>query len=194
MTETTTEDLRSFVTFALAMKPNIRFQRQSDDVGPALSLTISAEEFESDADAELEAKYASLEPLMEKYRPLRSFLQSVIHSKESTATCTPITSFKPGTEYRLVRISEAQFEVAKEVASKLDLIHVLWEADYSAEAGREVDNLHQYLASQRELLTGDFKGVKFSDAAATYGSDRLAAADEDCSGAVIFVVIEIFLI
>ncbi|MEU4674536.1 hypothetical protein AB0F91_42915 [Amycolatopsis sp. NPDC023774] len=194
MTETLSEDLRSFVTFALAMKPAIRFQRQPDNAGPALTMTISAEASRADADVDVEAKLASLEPIMEKYRPLRPYLQSLIDSRESATTCTPITTFKPEVEYRLVRISQAQFEVAKEVASKLDLIHVFRETGYSEEAGREYDKLHAYLADRRQLLIGDFKGVTFSDAVATYGSDRLAAADEDCSGLVIFVVIEIFLV
>ncbi|MFC9498446.1 hypothetical protein [Streptomyces sp. NPDC056982] len=194
MSETITEDLRSFVSFALAMKPDIRFQRQQDDVGPALTLNISADGGESAGEAESEVWYASLEPLMEKYQPLRPILQSAIGPKESITTCTPITSFKPGTEYRLIRISQAQFEVAKEVASKLDLIQVLREGGYSAEAGQEFDKLHEYLAGQRQLLIGDFKGIKFSDAVATYGADRLARADADCSGAVIFVAVEIFLV
>ncbi|GAA2767459.1 hypothetical protein GCM10010103_65010 [Streptomyces paradoxus] len=193
MSETITEDLRSFVSFALAMKPEIRFQRQQDDVGPALTMTISAEESESAGEAENEAWYASLEPLMEKYQPLRPILQSVIDSKESITTCTPITSFKPGMEYRLVRISQTQFEVAQEVASKLDLIQVLREGGYSAEAGQEFDRLQDYLAEKRQLLIGDFKGIKFSDAVATYGADRLASADADCSGAVIFVLAEAFI-
>jgi hypothetical protein len=130
---------------------------------------------------------------MEKYRPLRPFLQSIIASEESTTTCTPITSFQANTEYRLVRISQGQFEVAKEVAAKLDLIHVLREAGHAEEAGGEYDKLHEYLGNRRQLLMGDFKGVRFSDAVASYGADRLAAADDDCSGLVIFIVIEIFI-
>jgi hypothetical protein len=193
MAETLSEELRSFVTFALAMKPDVRFQRQPDDRGPTLTLTISAAEAETDADAEVEAKFASLEPIMEKYRPLRPYLQSLIDAKESTTTCTPITSFRPDVEYRLIRISQGQFEVAKQVASQLDRIQVLREAGYSAQAGGEYDKLHEYLADRRQLLIGDFKGVRFSDAVATYGADRLAAADDDCSGLVIFVVIEIFI-
>src|SRR5690349_15394866 len=158
------EDLRSFVTFALAMKPNVRFQRQPDRVGPSVTMSVTAESSGDDADRDMSNKFSDLESIMEKYRPLRPFLQSIIASEESTTTCTPITSFQANTEYRLVRISQGQFEVAKEVAAKLDLIHVLREAGHAEEAGGEYDKLHEYLGNRRQLLMGDFKGVRFADA------------------------------
>lgn len=189
--ETLSEDLRSFITFALAMKPDVRFQRQPDKTGPALTLSISAEERKDDT--RIEEKLSGLEPLMEKYRPLRPFLHSVIDTEESTQTCTPITSFKPGVEYRLVQINQAQFDVAKQVAGRLDRIHVLHESGYLKEAEQEYGALDEYLVDQRARLIGDFKNVRFSDAVATFGADRLAAAEVDCSGLVIFIVIEIFI-
>jgi hypothetical protein len=187
-TQTLADDVRSFVTFALAMKPDVVIHRRADDDGPRMTLTISAEE------AEEEAKIASLEPIMEKYRPLRSYLNALIDSDETIATTKPTTNFQPGLDYRLFRISEAQFQVAKELALRLDRIHVLHDTEYVAEASREYDGLHEYLTGQRQALIGEFKGVTFSNAVATYGSDRLAAAaDDDCSGLVIFIVIEIFI-
>lgn len=187
-TQAISDDVRSFVSFALAMKPGVVMHRKADDDGPRLSLTISAEEVDA------EAKIASLEPIMEKYRPLRSYLNAMMDSKETVSTCNPTTNFTPGVGYRLVRISQGQFEVAKELATRLDRIHVLHGAGYSNEASKEYDGLHEYLAQQRQALIGDFKGIGFSDAVATYGADRLAAAaDEDCSGLVIFIVIEIFI-
>ncbi|MEO8282595.1 MAG: hypothetical protein ABI568_04195 [Pseudarthrobacter sp.] len=186
--ETLSKDLRSFITFALAMKPDVRFQRQPDKNGPALTLSISAEESK-----DIEEKLSGLEPLMEKYRPLRRFLHSATDAEESTQTCTPITSFKPGVDYHLVRISQAQFDVAKQVAGRLDRIHVLHESGYLEEAEKEYGALDEYLTDQRARLIGDFKNVRFSDAVATFGADRLAAADDDCSGLVIFIVIEIFI-
>jgi len=191
MTETQTlaDDVRSFVTFALAMKPGVVMESKGDHGAPRMSLSISAEE------AEAEAKIASLELIMERYRPLRSYLNAMLDSNETVTNCTPTTNFRPGVEYRLDRISNAQFQVAKELASKLDRIHVLHEAGYPGEASREYDALNEYLAKQRQALIGDFKGVQFSDAVATYGTDRHGVRPDiggDCT-VVVFILVEILI-
>jgi hypothetical protein len=190
MTETKSlaEDVRSFITFALAMKPGVVMHTKTDHGAPRMSLTISAER------AEVEEKVASLEPLMEKYRPLRSYLNALRDSEETVESCVATTTFTPGVEYRLVRIPQEQFVVAKELATRLDRIHVLNEGGYSEEANSEYDALQQYLANQREILIGDFKGLKFSDAVATYGADHMTITpDDSCVGVIKFIIIEIFI-
>jgi hypothetical protein len=170
------------------MKPDLVLHRRADDDGPRMTLTIASER------AQTEAKIASLEPLMEKYRPLRAYLNALSDSIEPFANTKPTTNFKPGVEYQLIRIPQAQFQVAKELAARLDRIQVLHDAGYVEEASKEYDSLYDYTAKPREELVGEFRGVKFSNAVATFGADRLALrADEDCSGVVIFIVIEIFV-
>jgi hypothetical protein len=185
-TQALADDVRSFVAFALAMKPGVVMQTREDENAPRMSLTISTEE------AEAEAKIASLEPLMERYRPLRSFLNALRDSTESVNDDVT-TNFRPGVEYQLHRISDAQFRVAKELASRLDRIHVLHEAGYPGEASREHDAFNQYLGEQRRALIGDFTGVQFTDAIANYGADRVVNPDNNCA-AVVFVIIEIYLV
>lgn len=200
MTEALADDVRSFISFALAMKPAVVVNRRADAGGPSMTLTLSPVEATTE-EANARAGIAGLEPLMEKYRPLRPYLVgiteadggAVTDSGNVVATCEPTTYFKPGVEYRLVRIPAEQYSAARELATRLDRIHVLDEANYTAEAVKEYDALQEYLKQQRETLVGEFKGITFNDPVPAYGADRLAAADNDCGGLVIFIVIEIFI-
>jgi hypothetical protein len=188
MAETLSQELRSFVTFALALKPALTMHRTADDRGPDLTLTISSN------DQLREAEIASLEPLMAKYRPLKSFLDAIMNTDESVATCRPITNFEPNVHHRLIRITEEQFRISKEVATRLSRINVAHAANDLSVAKKEYDDFHQYLTKQRAALVGEFRGIQFTDAVASYGAGRdLRRADDDCSGLVIFVVIEIFV-
>jgi hypothetical protein len=182
-----TQELRSFVTFALALKPALTMHRKADTGGPNLTLTISA------SDQPGEAEIASLEPLMARYKPLKSYLDAILNSNESVATCQPTSNFEPNVHYRLVRISGEQYRIAKEVATRLDRIHGAQEAKDSAVAKKEYDSFHEYLGQQRAALVGEFKGIQLTKAVASYGVGRGAVYDDDCSGLVIFVVIEIFI-
>jgi hypothetical protein len=189
MAENLSQELRSFVTFALAMKPALTLHRKADDRGPDLTLTISSNE------QQREAEIASLEPLMAKYKPLKSFLDAIANTDESVATCQPTTNFEANVHHRLVRITQDQYRIAKEVASSLNRIYVAQEAKDYGTAKKEYDHFHEYLAKQRSALVGEFRGVQFTDAVASYGAGGMARrrADDDCSGLVIFIIIEIFI-
>jgi hypothetical protein len=187
MDDTISQELRSFVTFALAMKPALTMHRKPDTHGPNLTLTISTNERSG------ETEIASLEPLMAKYKPLKSYLDAIRNSDESVTSCKPTSNFDPNVHYRLIRVTEDQYRVAKEVAARLDRIHAAHEANDLNTARREYDDFHQYLTRQRATLVGEFKGIELTNAVASYGIDRLAAYDDDCSGLVIFIVIEIFI-
>jgi hypothetical protein len=186
MADTVSQDLRSFVTFALAMKPALTMHRKPDTHGPNLTLTISADDRLS------ETEIASLEPLMAKYKPLKSYLDAIVNSGESITTCRPTSNFEPNVHYRLIRITGEQYRIAKEVATRLDRIHAAQEAKDPSGAKREYDSFHQYLVQQRAALVGDFQGVQFTNAVASYGVGSVLA-DDDCSGLVIFIVVEIFI-
>jgi len=188
MAEPSTDQLRSFVTFALAMKPAVIMHRKADERGPDLTLKIST------SDQLQEAEIASLEPLMAKYQPLKSVLDAIMNTDESVATCRPTTNFEPMVHHRLIRIPEQQFRIAKEVATRLSRINASYVANDLSTAKQEYDEFHNYLTKQRAALVGEFQGIQFSDAVASYGGGRdLARADDDCSGLVIFIVIEIFI-
>ena len=184
--EALSQDIRSFVTFALAMKPAVTMRRKADTNGPLMTLTISPSE------QQRESEIASLEPLMAKYKPLKSYLDAIIDSDESVATCRPTTNFEPNVHHRLIRITDQQFKVAKEVAKSLDRIHAAHASNDHQAAKKEYDEFHRYVSKERAALVGEFRGVQFSDAVASYGVSRVAA-DDDCSGLVIFIVIEIFI-
>jgi hypothetical protein len=187
MVEDLSSELRSFVTFALAMKPALTIHRKADTHGPNLTLTISTNDKLS------ETELASLEPLMAKYKPLKSYLDAVRNSDESITSCKPTSNFDPNVHYRLIRITGEQYRITKEVAGRLDRIHVAHAANDLNTAKKEYDSFHQFLTQQRGALVGDFKGIELTNAVASYGVDRVAAYDDDCSGLVIFVVIEIFI-
>ena len=186
MVENLSQEVRSFVTFALAMKPALTLHRKADTHGPNLTLTVSVNDQLSEAEIE------SLEPIMAKYKPLKSYLDAIVNSHELVATCKPTTNFEPNVHYRLIRITEEEYRIAKEVATRLDRIHVEHAAGELDKAKKEYDELHRHLTEQRAALVGEFRGIRFSNGAASYGVGRISA-DEDCSGAVIFVVIEVFI-
>lgn len=200
MTETLADDVRSFITFALAMKPTVVVNRRADAGGPSMTLTLSPTPAAAGKGA-ARAGLAELEPLMEKYRPLRPYLVGITEADGGAvtdpgavvATCEPTTYFKPGVDYRLVRIPAEQYRAARELATRLDRIHVLDEANYTAEAVKEYEALQEYLKERRTTLVGEFEDITFTDPVPAYGADRLAAADNDCGGLVIFIVIEIFI-
>lgn len=191
------DEVRSFVTFALASKPSLSIHRRTRGSVPDTTLTIATKRASVGSDA-----YTDIDALLAKYESARPYLKNIVESMESIATCTPTVSFEPGVDYALIRISEGQFRLARELASRLEVVREARESG-DAEAFRElVESLQSYIAEQRAALVGEFVGTEFSDAeitfgreaVAAYGADRVATADANCSGAVIFVVIEIFLV
>ena len=80
-----------------------------------------------------------------------------------------------------------------EVANRLNRIDAAHTAKDHNTTKREYDSFHEYLAQERAHMIGEFRGVQFTDAVASYGIDRVARYDDDCSGLVVFIVIEIFI-
>ena len=95
---------RSFVTFALAMKPALTIHRKADTRGPNITLTVSA----NDHPGEL-TEIASLEPLMAKYRGLKSYLDAIRNSEEVDHNLRAKSNFETNVHYRLIRITGAQY-------------------------------------------------------------------------------------
>jgi hypothetical protein len=180
------QEVRSFVTFALAMKPALVVHRKPDTHGPDMTLAISVNDGLSKPEIE------SLEPIMAKYRPMKSYLHAVINSGEAVSNCKPTTNFEPNVHYRMIRITDGQYRITKEVAARLDRIETTHRGGNLVEAKKEYDEFHQYLSEQRAAMLGEFRGIQFNGAVASYGVGRVNA-DDDCSGAVIFVIIEIFI-
>lgn len=180
------KELRGFVTFALGMKPVLVMNRTGEE-GADLTLTISAGERVVDEEV------ASLEPLMARYELLKPALDAIRNTKESVATCKPTSHFEPNVHYRLIRVTEQQYRIAKEVAARLDRIHAARVEEDDESAQREYDDFHRYLGKERAALIGEFQRVHFSNAEVSFGANRLAAADDDCSGVVIFIIIEVFI-
>ena len=162
MAESLSQNFRSFIAVALALKPALKMHSHTG--GANATLTISATEQLS------ETEIASLEPLMTKYKPLQPYLDGVLRSDLSFATSTHTVTFSPNVQYRLVRVTEEQFNLAKEVATRLGRISVAHEANDHKLAKTEYDSFHQFLEGQREILTGEFRGIHFSNAVANYGS------------------------
>ena len=179
------KQVRSFVAFALAMKPDLVLRRKADASGPHLLLQVSVHDRLS------EHEISSLEHLLEKYKPLKSYLDAILNAHEEIATCRPTVNFQPNVHHKLVRLTSEQFAVAGEVAHRAEHVHGLHTAGDHARAAAAYKEFHSYLAQQRTTLAGELKNVEFSDAVGSYGVGRVA--DDDCSGAVIFVIIEIFI-
>jgi hypothetical protein len=185
MAETLAKELRSFVTFALALKPKVTLHRKADAHGPQLTLEISTNDRLS------KGEVASLEPLLAKYKSLKPYLDAILDTDESIATCKPTVNFEPNVHYKVTRISGDQYRIAKEVAGRLDRIQSAGAANDHKKAKVEYDDFLRYLGDERQALLGEFQGVQFADGVASFGASRVA--DGDCSGAVIFVIIEIFI-
>ena len=185
MAQSPSKDFRSFIAAALALKPALAMH----SYGQGVMLTISANEYLG------ETEIASLEPLMAKYKPLKPYLDGCLRSDLSIATSGHTVSFSPNVHYRLVRITEEQFRTAKEVATRLERIHAAYEAKDLKLAKEEYDGFHEFLDQQRATLIGEFKGIQFTNAVASYGVGSLGSVQPDfvATEAVVFVVIEIFV-
>ena len=182
MSENIAKDIRSFVSFALAMKPQVIFHRRADARGPELSITFSAEDGN-------ENYIEDFEPLMTRYIALKSYLDAIINSGKSIADCSPTINFQPNVHYRMIRLTQGDFEIAKEAATRLRKIQESRETGDQHTAREQYDKLREYLQSQRDAMVGELRNVRLSNATASYGAGRLSV-DGDCTGAVIFVIAE----
>jgi len=191
------KQVRSFVSFALAMKPLVTIQRRC----PGDTLSDTAVTFKIDDTTKLsEQKVSSLETLIRKYEPIKHFL-TVSSTPEEAAglnvlTCSPKVDFQPDVDYRLIKLNEEQIEVAKEVARLVERTHGLHTSGDNSGAKTAYKDLETYLAKKRADLIGDFKDVgQITQAVGMHGLGQAGnpRADGDCGGAVIFVIIEIFV-
>ena len=193
------KQVRSFVSFALAVKPSIMAQRHCANE----ALPGSAIEFKlSDKGTLSKSEVSSLESMIKKYEPIKEYLHICDSPEDESgfniATCSPTVTFQPDVEYQILKLNSEQLKVAKEVARRVDHTYKLHIAKDHAGAKEAHKNLHHYLEQQRAELIGDFKNVhKITEVVGMHGVgksvDLMRRADFDCGGAVIFVIIEIFV-
>jgi hypothetical protein len=189
MAKSLARDLRSFVTFALALRPALIMQQSAEEDGTGLTLTISATEDLS------EPEIASLKPLMARYKPLKPYLDGILKLDKLDGSVTishPTVNFSPNVHYRLVRITEEQYRIAKEVAARLERIYHAHSANDLKSAKSEYDSFHEFLAQQRATLIGEFQGIHFTNAVATYGVGSVGADFVETKVAI-FVIIELYV-
>jgi len=191
------KQVRSFVSFALATKPSIVLQRHCKNeplADTALEVRLHGKKALSHSEV------SSLESLIKRYEPIKKYLY-ISDSPEDQAgfkisTCCPIVEFKPGVEYHIVKLDAEQLNIAKEVAHHVDRTYALHAAGDRGDARKSYDTLQDYLNRQREKLIGDFRNVQqFTEVIGMHGVGQNGnpRADGDCGGAVIFVIIEIFV-
>jgi hypothetical protein len=107
-----------------------------------------------------------------------------------------MVTFQPDVDYHMIKVNSNQLAVAKQVARLVKHTHDLHTAGDRAGASAAYDELQTFLGRQREELIGDFRNVsQITDAVGMHGVGRGGnpRADGDCGGAVIFVIIEIFI-
>jgi hypothetical protein len=189
------KQVRSFVSCALAMKPSVTLHRHC--ANEALSDTAVQLKF-SDTATLSQSEVASLELMMRKYEPIKPFLHITDSAEDAKvfniATCQPMVEFQPNVDYQIVKFTSAQFQVAKEVARRVDHTYKLHVAKDVAGAKAAYDQLHDYLQRQRAELIGDLKHVhNITDAVGLRGVGRNVNPDLECGGMVIFIIIEIFI-
>jgi len=194
------KQVRSFVSFALAMKPLVTINRPS--AGDALSDTSVTLKFDHTVnlyDAKLsEAKTTSLETLLQKYEPIKEFLQ-IAHSPTDVAgfnvsTSSPIVNFQPNVRYHVVQINGDQLEIAKEVARRAELVYNSHSAGDHTNAKAQFDDLQTYVSQKRDELIGDFKAAgRINDVVGQRGVGQAGQPEAIEGGAVVFVIIEIYV-
>ncbi len=184
MSDRVENDLRSFVTFALALKPSVTFHRKPDSRGPELSLTFEVKE-----GGESKPKFHNIEPLMERYRQLKPYLDVIVRSGEHISNCLPTINFQPNVRYHTIRLTEGEFAIAKETAMHLASIDNAMSSNETTAASAAFNQFQTFLKAKRDHMVGAFKGLQLSNPVASFGAGRVSA-DGDCTGAVIFVIAE----
>jgi hypothetical protein len=189
------KEVRSFVSFALAQKPTVSISETCPTEGSA-AIPNNAIEISFDPKKGLsEREVSSIDSLMKKYESIKGSLRSrEARSQLDIKTCSPGLTFQADVHYQLLSLNSEQLDVAREVADRVERTHELHTGGKHDAARKEYDDLQKYLTKQRSALLGDLKNVHdFSKVVGSHGVDRRARADSDCGGAVIFVIIEIFV-
>ena len=191
------KDLSSFVAFALAIKPETVLHRHCDkDPLRGNSVKIAFR----DRGALRNGEADTLEALLKRYEPLAATLAIGNHPDDKPGfeieTCAPRLEFHPGVKYELVSINAGQLSLAKRVAQIAEACRDAHHAGRNGEARASYDELIRLIEAQRQVLVGDFANIdRVANVVGIHGVGQNGnpAADGDCGGAVIFVIIEIFV-
>lgn len=188
MADSLSQDFRSFIALALALKPAVTMHSGAEVPGMNMKLKVSV------AEQLHEQEMASLEPLMAKYKPLKPYLDGVLRSEISIAKGSHTVNFSPNVRYRLIQVTEQQFNLAKDVTARLERIHAAYGHGDLNSAKSEYDSFHKFLKTQRDNFVGEFKGLEFSNAVADYGVASAGSDFVSTTAAAIFVIAEIWVL
>jgi hypothetical protein len=189
-------DIRSFISLALAMEqPKITISASCADEGLFLGKSVDVE-FEPEK-ALSKKQFSSIDQLIKKYESIKGYID-IGHPQEKLKAdnCSPIVTFKPSTKYEIIEVSSEQLSLAKEVAQRVVKVHGLHTSGDQKAAKSEYEELQSYVSSKRDTFLGQFRNIRSLNEAVGMrgvGTNGAPRADADCTGAVIFVIIEIFV-
>lgn len=197
MTPSASTDIRSFISLALAAEePKVTISASCATEGPMLGKSIEVE-FESGR-ALSTKQFSSIDQLIAKYEKIKDYIDvGQAHEDLRADNCSPIVNFKPNTKYEMIEIDGEQLALAKEVGQRVAKVHALHTSGDKRAATSEFDELQTFLGTKRERFLGQFRNIRTLNEAVGMrgvGANGAPRADADCTGAVIFVIIEIVLI
>lgn len=189
-------NVRSFISLALATdEPRITISANCAEEGQFVGKAVDVE-FEPDR-ALSKKQFASIDQLVKKYESIKNYIDiGGSQSSLQADTCSPIVAFKPGTKYEIVEVSSEQLALAKDVAQRVVKVHSLHTAGDTKGAISEYDALQSFVSTKRSDFLGQFRNIRSLNEAVGVrgiGTNGAPRADADCTGAVIFVIIEIFI-
>ena len=187
MVEALTHDIRSFVSYALAIGPTATIHNHK---------TNELIEFKFDERRTLgDLELASLERLVEKYGKISRHLpQGKSLDALDIHTSRPAVTFEPGTHYRIISIDAEQLRLAKDIAARVAQVHEAHTAGNHDDARHSYDSLVDYVSTERRAFLGDLKDIPEIDS--VIGSHAVGRSGDPHAmngGAVIFVIAEIFI-
>jgi hypothetical protein len=190
-------ELTSFVSFALKVKPNITFGGHFDENGNFTNGNTQLKLIESEDLSEKEI--ASVEEIMDKYKLLKRFFpptKTIENLKMSANTNIPLPKNNDSTfEYRQVSINLKQLEIAKSVVKYIEQINNFYKQEEYRKAKKEYNLLHLYLADKRNEFVGEFKSTReVEDTIGMYAiSGNTDSTNQPTFGAFCFVVVAVYL-
>lgn len=180
-------DVKSFVSFALAMKPTVPIA--TDENSDVVELQFNTNKKLS------EREITSIEDLVAKYEKIKKLLPSgqSLDTMQLHET-KPRVSFEPGTNYQIVSIQAEQLSLAKDIAGRVERIYSASQSGKHDEARDMYDELQSFLDEKRTTFLGDFLNVPEIDAViGTHAVGRNGDPQALGGGAIIFVIIEIYV-
>jgi hypothetical protein len=187
------KDVSSFVSFALRTKPTISFPGHYDNKGNFVKEPVRIRLEDNDLLSEMEL--SNVEALMEKYSTLKRYLtpegsldKLKIVPKDFVQ---PKDDLKAGLQYKVVSVNAKQLEIAKTVSRKANEILDAYSNGAFRKAKKLYNSLNDYVTKTRLEFINEFVTIReVEDSLGLYG---VGLNDEDNGGAVIFVIIEIFV-